>query len=110
MLPLLQAVKDIGDWFMLCKSLKVEESKLNLLKESSRDTEITKKTECLEAYINSGRASWEEVTKVVAQYPIANPRVAKKIANNYLEGVNKDKILKSLEECTATALNIIVVQ
>lgn len=87
----------------------VDESKLNVLKESSTATEITKTTECLQAYINNGKASWEEVVTVVARYPISNLRVAKEIANNNLEGVNKDKILKSLEACIPAALNIIIV-
>ena len=93
-----QAVKDIsGDWKSLCESLKVGKSKLSELK-NSFDGVVNKMADCLEAYINSARASWEEVVVVVAKFPISNPRLAREIANNNLKGSSKEKVLKALRD------------
>ena len=107
---LLRAVKAIGEWDLLCTYLKVDDGVLSPLKKSSRDTEILKKTECLNAYIKSAKASWEEVVIVVAQYPISNIGIAQEIAKHNLKGINKDKILNSLDKCkSADDINITIV-
>ena len=35
----------------------------------------------MEAYLNTGRACWEQVVKVVADYPFYNARLANNIAH-----------------------------
>ena len=45
------------------------------------DTDGTlKRSRCLEAYLNMGSVCWEQVVKVVADYPFYGVRLAKKIA------------------------------
>lgn len=50
--------------------------------------------DCLQAYFNSGHATWKEVVKAVADYPINNKRVAKIIAKKYniTFNVSKDEL------------------
>ena len=103
---LLQAVKDIsGQWYLLCKRLKVEESKISQLKESS-DSIVSKMTDCLEAYIKSARASWEEVVVVVAKFPFSNPYLAREIAKDNLKGFNKEKVLEALQDDVHVCIRI----
>ena len=41
------------------------------------DTDGTiKRSRCLEVYLNTGNACWEQVVKVVADYPFYNLRLA----------------------------------
>ena len=74
-----KAVAEIGDWETLCKNLGVEKAVINALR-NMVDTESTiKKSRCLEAYLNTGRACWEQVVKVVADHPFYNARLARNI-------------------------------
>lgn len=78
-----KAVAEIGNWKALCENLRVNKAMLEKL-HYMRDTDSTiKKSECLEAYFNTGKACWEQVVEVVADYPFFNRRIAKKIAKKY---------------------------
>ena len=76
------AVAEIGDWESLCENLGVPKPMMNRLRFSNKQDE-RKKSECLQAYIDTGEACWEEVVKVVANHPFYNKRLAKKIASKY---------------------------
>ena len=39
--------------------------------------------ECVQIYLSTGKACWEQVVKVVADYPFHNLRLANKIADMY---------------------------
>ena len=76
-----KAVAEIGDWEALCEYLGVDRATLSDL----RHTENTKKKRrCLQAYIDTDKACWEQVVKIVADYPFNNARIANKIAHDYL--------------------------
>lgn len=75
---LYHAVKVISDWWSLYLNLKVDSTTMNLLKFSMESAEV-KKRECLQAFWNTGEATWEDVVKAVAEYPINNKWVAKTI-------------------------------
>ena len=75
-----KAVAEIGDWEALCEHLGTPQTKLKELRFSTMDIR-TKKSRCLEAYLDTEKACWEHVVKVVAEYPIENKRLAKKIAD-----------------------------
>ena len=49
-----------------------------------------KKSRCLEVYLNMGNACWEQVVKVVAEYPFYNFRFAKEIADTH--GIDYSRI------------------
>ena len=86
-----KAVAEIGDWEVLCEYLGVDRAILSNLRHMI-NTEITgKKRRCLEAYINTGKACWEQVAKVVADYPFNNAKIAKEIAHEHLHGVGYSK-------------------
>lgn len=70
---------EIGNWELLCEYLGVPAPLLNHLHFDSIPTGV-KKSRCLEAYLITRTACWEEVVKVVADYPFYNQRLAKKIA------------------------------
>ena len=74
-----KAVAEIGDWESLCEYLEVPTPVMNGLRYSNKLDE-RKKSECLQAYFNSGQVCWEEVVKVVADHPFYNKRLAIKIA------------------------------
>ena len=74
-----KAVAEIGNWKSLCEYLEVPKPVINRLLFSSEQDE-RKKSECLEAYFNSGKACWEDVVKVVANYPFYNKKLAMEIA------------------------------
>ena len=64
----------------MCEHLGVHKAVLNALR-NIIDTDATiKKSRYLEAYLNMGNACWEQVVKVVADYPFYNFRLAKEIA------------------------------
>ena len=86
-------MKGIGNWRGLCTNLKVDESTMDPLVHSSARPEA-KKADCLKAYFDTGEATWAEVVKAVAMYPIRNRRIAKEIAHNY--GVDFDKVKDEL--------------
>ena len=77
-----KAVAEVGDWEGLCEHLGTPQTKLKELRFSQIDVR-TKKSRCLEAYLDTGRACWEHVVKVVAEYPIENKRLAKEIADTH---------------------------
>ena len=77
-----KAVAEIGDWEALCEHLGTPQSKLKELRFSTMDIR-TKKSRCLEAYLDTEKACWEHVVKVVAEYPIENKRLAKEIADTH---------------------------
>ena len=60
------------------------------------NTENTeKKRRCLEAYIDTDKACWEKVAKVVADHPFSNARIARQIKAHYdlhIVGYSKDEL------------------
>ena len=76
------AVADIGNWESLCEKLEVPKPVMNTLRFSGKQDE-RKKSDCLQAYIDTGEACWEKVVKVVANHPFNNKRLAKDIASKY---------------------------
>ena len=79
-LELEKAVAEIGNWEALCEHLGVPKPMINELLFTSLEAGV-KKSRCLEAYLNTGEACWEQVVKVVANHPFHNKRLAKEIAN-----------------------------
>ena len=77
------AVAEIGDWESLCENLEVPKPVMNRLRFSNKQDE-RKKSECLQAYIDLGKACWEEVVKVVENHPFHNKRLAYEIASKYM--------------------------
>ena len=77
-----KAVAEIGNWETLCENLGVEKDVINRLHYVIDPHNTIKKSKCLEAYLNTGRACWEQVVKVVADYPFNNARLAREIACN----------------------------
>ena len=75
-----KAVAEIGDWETLCENLGVEKAVINALRDMINTDSTKKKSRCLEAYLDTGRACWEQVVKVVADYPFYNARLARNIA------------------------------
>ena len=73
-----RAVAEIEDWEGLCENLGVSKAVLNMF---SDKIYTEKKRKCLEAYLNTGKACWEKVVKVVADHPFYNVRLANKIAD-----------------------------
>ena len=71
---------EIGDWETLCENLGVPKAVLNELRFSDKQTG-RKKSECLEAYVNTDKACWEQVVKVIADFPFHNKRLARQIAD-----------------------------
>ena len=54
-----------------------------------------KKHRCLEAYIDTDKACWEKVAKVVADHPFSNARIARQIKAHYdlhIVGYSKDEL------------------
>ena len=87
-----KAVAEIGDWEILCEYLGVHEGVLGDLRSMINTDNTIKKHRCLKAYINTGKACWEQVVKVVADHPFHNARLAKKIANMHGVGYSKDEL------------------
>ena len=71
---------EIGDWETLCENLGVPKAVLNELRFSDKQTG-RKKSECLEAYLDTDTACWEQVVKVIADFPFHNKRLARQIAD-----------------------------
>ena len=82
---------EIGDWETLCEYLGVPNAVINKLRSSTMEN-ARKKSRCLEAYLNTGEACWEEVVKVVADYPFHNKRLARQIATDH--GVDYSSVIK----------------
>lgn len=77
-----KAVAEIGDWEPLCENLGTPKAVINELRSSSMQ-DGKKKSRCLEAYVDTDEACWEQVVKVVADYPFHNKRLARQIADNH---------------------------
>ena len=77
-----KAVAEIGDWETLCENLRVPIAKINELISSSMENG-KKKSRCLQAYLDTGKACWEKVVEVVADHPFYNNRLARQIADNH---------------------------
>ena len=58
----------------------VEKAVINGLHYVTDPDNTIKKSRCLEAYLNTGRACWEQVVKVLADYPFYNARLVRNIA------------------------------
>ena len=71
---------EIGDWETLCENLGVPKAVLSELRFSDKQTG-RRKSECLEAYVNTDKACWEHVVKVIADFPFHNKRLARQIAD-----------------------------
>ena len=75
----------------MCEHLGVHKAVLNGLC-NIIDTDATiKKSRHLDACINMGNACWEQVVKVVADYPLYNFRFAKEIAATH-HGIDYSRI------------------
>ena len=77
-----KAVAEIGQWEALCGHLGTPEAVLSELRHSQMETR-EKKSRCLEAYYNTGKACWERVVKVVAEFPIQIKKIAEQIAHDH---------------------------
>ena len=77
-----KAVAEIGDWETLCENLEVWKSVINNLRYSNKQTG-RRKSECLQAYLDTDQACWEKVVMVVSEHPFNNRRLANSIANTY---------------------------
>lgn len=73
---------EIGDWETLCENLHVPIAKINELISSSMENG-KKKSRCLQAYLDTDEACWEEVVEVVADYPFYKRKLAREIADNH---------------------------
>ena len=78
---LVRAVADIGSWELLCENLGTPELVVKQLRFDSIESEI-KRSRCLEAYLNTGKACWEKVVQVAAD-DFHNKKLAKKIADKH---------------------------
>ena len=86
-----KAVAEIGDWETLCENLGVPKSVISTLRFSDKQTG-RKKSECLEAYLDTDKACWEQVVKVIAEFPFLNKRLARQIANK--QSVDYSSVVK----------------
>ena len=86
-----RAVAVIGDWEALCENLGTPVPVLKQLRFDSIESSM-KRSRCLEAYLDTGKACWETVVQVVADDPFYNKKLAKKIAHEY--GVDYSNIVK----------------
>jgi len=77
-----RVLAEIRGWEALCEKLGVPEPVLKELLFASMEDRV-KKSRCLEAYLYTRTACWEEVVKVVANYPFYNQRLAKMIAEEH---------------------------
>ena len=84
------AVAEIGDWDNLCENLGAPKAVINGIRFSDKQTG-RKKNECLEAYLDTDNACWEQVVKVVAEFPFLNKRLARQIANK--QNVNYSSVV-----------------
>ena len=72
----------IGNWETLCENLGAPEAVPKQLRFANMENEV-KRSRCLEAYLNTGKACWEKVVQVVGDYPFDNRKLAKEIADDY---------------------------
>ena len=85
-------MSEIRDWDILCEYLGVQEAVLSDLHSMINTDNTIKKHRCLKAYINTGKACWETVVKVVDDHPFYNARLAKEIANMHGVIYSKDEL------------------
>ena len=85
------AVAEIGQWEALCGHLGAPEAVLSELRDSEMGTR-KKKSRCLEAYYNTGKACWEQVVKVVAEFPIQKKKISEQIAHAH--DINYSSVVK----------------
>ena len=78
-----RSVANVGDWEGLCLNLDVDEAVMDSLRHSNYARPESKKHDCLQAYWKTGETNWESVIRAVAEYPIMNIKLAKRIASNH---------------------------
>ena len=83
---------EIDDWETLCENLGVEKAVINKLRNMIDTDSTMKKSRCLEAYLDTGKACWEKVVKVLADYPFNNARLANNIA--HMQHIDYSTIVK----------------
>ncbi len=76
-------LEDIGNWEALCVNLGIKTGLIDELRHSRLEVSVLK-LRCIEAYVNTGEATWEDVILAVTLYPIMNTSIANKIAQKYL--------------------------
>ena len=79
---ILDELEDIGNWELLCTHLEVSEAEIEKLRHSGHDVTIKKKG-CLNAYIDSGEATWDHIVKVVCSSPFKKIKLGKEIAKRH---------------------------
>ena len=85
-------MEEIGNWEALCRNLGVRNAVLNNLRYMINVENTVKKSRCLEAYLKTGKACWEQVVKVIREQPFFNARLANQIANMHVVGYSKDEL------------------
>ena len=75
----------------MCEHLGVHKAVLNGLCNIIDTDGTIKKSRCLETYLNMGNTCWEQVVKVVADYPFYNLRLDMEIAATH-HGIDYSKI------------------
>lgn len=77
-------LEDVGNWEALCVNLGIRTGLIDELRHSRLEVSVLK-LRCIEAYVNDGEASWEDVALAVILYPIQNIKVSNKIRLIYLD-------------------------
>ncbi len=75
-------LEDVGNWEALCVNLGIRTGIIEELKYSRLEVSVIK-LRCVQAYVNNGDATWEEVKLAVTLYPIQNSNIANKIKQKY---------------------------
>ena len=86
-----KAVAEIANWKALCEYLGIPMQVTNQL-HFSNEHNGRLRGECLEIYLSTGKACWEQVVKVVADHPFRNTKLANKIADMYSIYYYKDEL------------------
>ena len=79
---LFHELKDIGNWDILCTNLGVKSAILEGIRYDTIDP-VLKKKNCLKAYIDSGKARWDEVVRVVCNNPFYNVILGQELSTKY---------------------------
>ena len=79
---LFHELKDIGNWDILCTTLGVNDAIMERIRYDTIDS-VLKKTNCLKAYIDSGKARWDKVVRVVCSNPFYNMILGQELATKY---------------------------
>ena len=80
---LFSMLEDIGNWEALCVNLGIRSGLIDELRHSRLEVSVMK-LRCIEAYFNTGEATWEDVVLAVTLYPIMNTMVANRITQKHL--------------------------